>query len=254
MARHGACKWDLADAHTDYLLGKPAANGQAVRAVADSGYGSSPANPMDMLNWTNTETPAMGRMALPLLRVAQGRKSSGHSPDTFGLWCKKAVPEAGARPRPVNRVPYNLEDSYFAVAAVSITGPDSSGLVFQASEAEANHACELAFSKGRPLVQWEDARGQKVALNGPDPLVPGKLAVLSFTCAPEAQVLRINSVLADSAGARFAPGPFSQMLLGWGFRSYYPQEGFGGQIYAVITGKGVPSVGEMAVLERYLRA
>ena len=253
MARHGACKWDLADAWTDYMLGKPAAAGQAVRAVADSGYGSSAANPMEMVNWTNLETPAMGRMSLPILRVAQGRKSSAHGPDTFGLWCKKAVPVPGMRPRPVNRVPYNIEDSYFAVAAVSIAASDSHGLVFQASHAEANHACELGFEKGQPLVRWEDARGQKVTLNGPDPLASGKLTVLTFTCAPEAQALRINSVLADSANARFAPSPFSQMLLGWGFRSYYPQEGFSGQIHAVITGKGVPSASELAVLERYLR-
>jgi len=42
------------------------------------------------------------------------------------------------------------------------------------------------------------------------------------------------------------------MLIGWGYRNYYPQYGFTGDIHAVITGKGVPSNDELAVLERYL--
>jgi endoglucanase len=253
IARYGACKWDMADGYSDYMLGAPAASGQVVRAVSDSGYGSSPGNPMEMINWTNTETPAMGRMTLPVLRVANGRKSSVHSEDTFGFWCKKAVPQANVRPRPVNRVPYNIEDSYFAVAAVGIGSQNTSGLVFQASETEANHACELAFSKGHPVVRWEDAQGRKVELSSPDKLAPNRLSVLSFTCAPEEQALRVNSALVDSGSATFAPGYFNQMLIGWGFRSYYPQAGFTGNIHAVITGKGVPTTSELAILERYLR-
>ena len=253
IARYGACKWDMADGYTDYMLGAPSASGQVVRAVSDSGYGSSPGNPMEMLNWNNTETPAMGRMTLPVMRVVNGRKSSAHQTDTSGFWCKKAVPQADVRPNPVDRVPYNMEDSYFAVAAIGIATKDSSGLVFQASQTEASHACELAFSKGQPVVRWEDAKGRKVELTGPDKLATNKLSVLSFTCAPEEQTLRVNSALVDSGSATFAPGNFSQMLLGWGFKNYYPQEGFTGNIYAVITGKGVPTPSELEILERYLR-
>ena len=253
IAKYNACKWDMADGYTDYMLGAPATSGQVVRAVSDSGYGSSPGNPMEMLNWTNKESAAMGRMSLPVLRVAHGRKSSVHVADTFGFWCKKSAPQAGVRPHPVNRVPYNIEDRYFAVAAVGIAAKNTSGLVFQASNAEENHVCELGFTRGQPVVRWEDAKGRKVELTGPETLAPGKLSVLSFTCAPEEQALRVNSALTDSAQATFAPGYFSQMLIGWGFRSYYPQEGFTGNIHAVITGKGVPAASELAILERYLR-
>ena len=253
IARYSACKWDMADGYTDYMLGAPAATGQVVRAVSDSGYGSSPGNAMEMINWTNNENPAMGRMSLPVLRIANGRKSSVHDAGTFGFWCKKSVPEAGVRPHPVNRVPYNIEDRYFAVAAVSIAAQNASGLVFQASEAEANHACELGFSRGQPMVRWEDARGRKIELTSPDKLALNKLSVLTFTCAPGDQALRVNSTLVDSGKATFAPGYFSQMLLGWGFRNYYPQESFTGNIHAVITGKGVPTTSELAILERYLR-
>ena len=253
IAKYSACKWDMADGYSDYLLGAPAASGQVVRAVSDSGYGSSPGNAMEMINWTNNETPAMGRMSLPVLRIADGRKSSVHEAGTFGFWCKKSVPEAGVRPFPVSRVPYNIEDRYFAIAAVAMTAQNTSGLVFQASQAEEKHACELGFSKGHPFVRWEDSKGRKVELTAPDRLAPGKLSVLSFTCAPEEQALRVNSALTGSAQATFAPGYFSQMLIGWGFRSYYPQAGFDGRIHAVITGKGVPTSSELAILERYLR-
>ncbi|UUZ71441.1 hypothetical protein LP415_20825 [Polaromonas sp. P1(28)-8] len=123
IAKYGACKWELADGHTDYLLGAPAAAGQVVRAISDSGYGSSPGNAMEMINWTNKDSSAMGAMSLPVMRLTNGRKNSDHTaPDTFGFWCKKSAPAAGVQPRPKNRVPYNLEDAHFALACVSIPG------------------------------------------------------------------------------------------------------------------------------------
>jgi hypothetical protein len=56
----------------------------------------------------------------------------------------------------------------------------------------------------------------------------------------------------STGAASFAPAGFDQLLIGWGFLRYYPREGFGGNVYAVIAGKGTPSPEEMAVLERYL--
>ena len=45
---------------------------------------------------------------------------------------------------------------------------------------------------------------------------------------------------------------FDQFLLGWGFLNFFPREGFGGNIYSAITGKGTPTPAEVLVLERYL--
>ena len=252
IARYSACKWDLADGYTDYLLGAAATNGQPVRAVADSGYGSRPGNAMEMINWINVEGPVEGSMAPPLMRLAGGRKSALHEAGASGLWCKKSVPEAGVRPNPQSRAPYNIDDAHFAIVAASVASKDSSGLVFQASQAEEDHAAELGLNNSRPLVRWIDARGHKVELISPDRLALNKVSSLGLTSAPGEQTLRVNSVVVDSAAATFAPGVFGQMLLGWGFRSYYPQGGFSGNIYAAITGKGAPSSDEMAVLERYL--
>jgi endoglucanase len=76
--------------------------------------------------------------------------------------------------------------------------------------------------------------------------------VLAFTSAPGAQSLRVNAAEVARSSATFAPGVFAQMLLGGGFRNYYPQAGFRGNLYAVITGKGAPTAAELTVLEKYL--
>jgi hypothetical protein len=253
IARYGACQWDMADAYTDYVLGKPAAHGQVVRAVSDSGYGSSPGNAMEMLNGINKESPAMGAMALPVMRVAGGRKSAWHrGGDTFGLWCKKSAPQPGIQSDPKNRVPYHLEDAHFVLAAVTVVSEGSTGLVFQASRSQEHQASELGFAGGQPVARWRDAKGQKVQLISPDKLALNRPSVMAFTCAPQEQVLRVNSDVVARSQALFAPSAYDQMLIGWGFSHYYPQDSFTGHIHALITAKGAPTAAELAVLEFYL--
>ena len=253
VAKYSACHWNMADAYTDYVLGAPAADAQVVRAVADSGYGSSPGNAMEMLNWINTDSPAMGTMALPVTRTVKGRKSAWfRGGDTFGLWCKKTVPEPGTQPHPKNRAPYNLEDAHFVLAAVRLEAKDSTGLVFQASRAEESQVTELALRHNQPVVRWKDAKGQTVELVSSDKLALNTPAVLTLTSAPQAQALRVNSAVAARSRAVFAPSVYSQMLIGWGYANYYPQNSFTGHVYALITGKGAPTAAELAVLERYL--
>ncbi|MEO5659336.1 MAG: cellulase family glycosylhydrolase [Polaromonas sp.] len=252
IAKYQACKWDMADGYTDYLLGAPAAEGQIVRAVCDSGYGSSPGNAMEMINWTNQESAAMGSMALPVMRVSKGVKSSLHAANTFGFWCKKSVPQAGIQPDPKNRTPYNLDDAHFAIAAVRISAANSSGVVFQASRAEEGHASELGCVNGQPQASWVDAQGRAVKLTGTDKLAVNTPAVIALTSVQGAQKLRVNSAVVGSASAKFPAGVNNQMLIGWGFLNYYPQAGFEGSIHAVITGKGAPTTAELGVLEKYL--
>ena len=253
LAKYGACKWELADGYTDYLLGSPAGEGQPVRAISDSGYGSSPGNAMEMLNWVNTDSSNMGAMSVPVMRVANGRKSSDHSvPGTCGFWCRKSIPVAGVQPNPRNRVPYNIEDPHFAIAAVSLPGLDHTGVLFEASNAEKEYCSELSFSNSRPQARWTDAAGNVVTLSSPFPLPVNVPAVVSFTSAADAQRLRVNSDVVASASATFTAGAYDQLLLGWGFRNYWPRDGFMGNIFSVITGKGAPTIQELAVLERYL--
>ena len=254
IAKYGACKWDLADGYTDYLLGRPAAEGQEVRAVSDSGYGSSPGNAMEMKNWTHLEVGNPGALAVPVMRLVNGRKSADFSaPRTFGLCCKKSVPTAN-QPRPRNRVPYDLQEPHFVIAAVGVPGLGNTGVVFQVSRTEEFHACELGFANSQPQASWQDAAGQAVRLTSAARLPTGTPSVMSLTSAPGAQSLRVNSAVVASASATLAPSVCNQMLIGWGYLGFYPRASFGGHVHAVITGRGVPSATELAVLERYLAA
>ena len=253
MARYAACKWDLADAHTDYVLGAPAKAGEGVRAVSDSGFGSSPGNAMEMLNVINKDSPAMGTMTLPVMRVTKGKKNVDCSADnTFGLWCKKSASVPGIQPMPKNRVPYNIEDAHFAIAAVSVPGPANTGVVFQASKTEEAHTSELGFDKGRPSARWIDAKGQTVRLVSPERLPPQTPAVVAITSTIGSQKLRVNSKEVAGSNATLAASACTQMLIGWGYLNHYPLPGFGGNVYAVIAGKGAPTAEELTVLERYL--
>jgi endoglucanase len=253
IAKYSACKWDLADGYTDYMLGTPAADGRAVRAVSDSGFGSSPGNAMEMINWINTDTKAMGTMSPPVMRVAKGRKYSDHSAtDTWGFWCRKPLGKTGVQRNPRNRVGYGMHDDHFAIAVVSLPGQNHSGVVFQASHAEESYFSELAFNKSQPQARWLDANGKQVELTAPGRLQANTPAVVSFISAAGSQKLRVDSAVVGSSSSSFAPTAFDQLLIGWGFLKYYPRAGFMGHIFAVIAGKGSPEPGEMAVLERYL--
>ena len=253
LAKYSACKWDMADSYTDYVQGSPAGPGQVVRAVADSGYGSSPGNAMQMINVLNTESPDLGPFVPPVMRVTKGKKNADHTADdTFGLWCKKRDPVAKTEPHPTNRVPYNIDDAHFVIAAVSLPRANRSGVVFQASKAEATYLSELGFDAGRPAAKWLDSKGQMVRISSPERTALNAPVVLGFTAAAGAQKLRVDGTQVAASTATLGPGACNQMLIGWGFANYYPQGSFGGHVYAVVTGKGTPSPVEMRVLERYL--
>ncbi|WBY00401.1 cellulase family glycosylhydrolase [Ramlibacter tataouinensis] len=254
LARYGASKWEMAHAWTDYVGGAPAQDGQPVRAVADSGFGSSTASAMEMLCFINTDNPDAGAIRPPLLRVVEGRRAiDTAAPGAWGLWCKQRAPAAGVQPHPRNRVPYDLEGEYFALAAIRLPRANAGGVVFQASRAEARQASELLLEGGVALARWTDAGGRQAVLRAPERLQPGR-AVLALTSAPGSQALRIDGRPVAQGSDRFAPAVFDQMLIGWGFVDHYPQESLRGLVFGAIAGRGRPSEAELGVLERYLAA
>jgi len=253
LARHGACKWEMAHAATDYVGGAAPQDGQPVRAVADSGFGASLARPMDLLNFLNRDSERIAPMVPPVLRTVNGRKALDLSaPDTWGLWCRTSAPAPGAQANPRDRIPFDLHDEHFIIAAIVVPAPGRSGVVVQASRAEERLASELALEGGRPQARWVDANDRRVVLSAARALEPGRPAVLTLVSARGAQRLRVDGQLAGEGQSAFAPGVFNQLLVGWGFVSYYPREGFGGLVYGVIAGKGRPSEAELALMERYL--
>ncbi|HEY1230831.1 MAG TPA: cellulase family glycosylhydrolase [Ramlibacter sp.] len=250
LARYSASLWNLADGYTDFLLGRPSAEGDPVRAVADSGYGSVPGNAMEMLNWMNQDTAGMGPLQPGLMRSAPRPHLDLTADGATGLWCKKVV-AAGTYPNASNRAPYGLADPHFAVAAIGLPAAGTSGTVFQATVAgEVQHA-ELAVVNGQAQARWADASGGSLVLQGPQ-LAAGAVSVLSLTGGQGGQQLRVNSASAGGAQRTFGAAPFADMLVGWGDPTRGAAATFRGHVYAVATGRGTPTAAELAVLERYL--
>ncbi|HEY8050830.1 MAG TPA: cellulase family glycosylhydrolase, partial [Ramlibacter sp.] len=217
IAKYSACKWEAADGYTDYESGAPAQDGQFVRAIADSGYGSSAGNAMEMINWANTDIAATANMPPSVMRVANGRKATDHTGwSTSGFWCKKVVATPLVESNPRNVVPYNAGDPHFVIAAVSAPS-GASGVVFQASNSSAMHASQLAFANGSPQATLKDASGAAATLTGPAQS-PNAPMVMTLTSVPGAQRLRVNSNVVASGASTLGASVFDQMMIGWGFQ------------------------------------
>ncbi|WP_427914633.1 glycoside hydrolase family 5 protein [Ramlibacter sp. MMS24-I3-19] len=250
LARYAGPLWNMADGYTDYLLGRPAADRDPLRAVSDSGYGSSDGNAMEMLNWMNQEQPGMGPLQPPLMRTAPRPHLDLTADGATGLWCKKVV-AAGTDPNARNRLPYGVADPHFAVAAIGLPAAGTSGTVFQATVAGDPSHAELAVVNGQAQARWADAGGGSLVLQGPQ-LAAGAVSVVSLASGPGTQQLRVNSAVAASGARTFGAAPFADMLVGWGDPLSGAAATFRGHVYAVATGRGAPSAAELAVLERYL--
>ena len=253
LARHAAAKWEMAHGYTDYVRGAPSQDGQPVRAVADTGFGSGVGNALEMVCFLNDDTAASGPMKPPVLRVVEGRKAIDLSgPGAWGLWCKKRAPQPGVQPRPRDRVPYDLHDDHFAMAVIALPDANATGAVFQASRAEQKSFSEIALDQGRPQARWSDGRGEPVVVTAPDRLVARSPAVITLASAGGMQTLRVNGRAAGEMRSRLSSAVFDQLLIGWGFVDHYPRESFRGLLFGAIAGKGRPSDAELEVLERYL--
>ena len=66
IAKYSACKWEHGRRlHRLHAAARPRPDGQLVRAVSDSGYGSSAGNAMEMLNWVEHGRPATAPWCRP---------------------------------------------------------------------------------------------------------------------------------------------------------------------------------------------
>jgi endoglucanase len=267
LAKYSAAKWDMGDGYTDPLYGVPCANGQELRAVSDSGYGSSAGNELEMVNWFNTGA-GMGPFTLPKMATvatpAGSRKAADLTKDpanittVFGLWCRKRLPipltdatRFTADPNPVEVVPYGLDAPQFTIAAISVPAA-TSGVIFQASAADSVQLATLELNAGTPQARWVDGNRGETVVRALTALVPNTPTTVSFVSSGSAQLLRVGSATVNTASTPLPAAPFDQMLLGSGFSTDYPQEGFGGYLFAAVTGKGTPTTAEMGVLESYL--
>lgn len=264
LAKYAAAKWDMDDGYTDPLYGVPCTNGSELRAVSDSGYGSSVGNEMEMVNWFNTG-PGMGPFVTAKTTTVGTRKAADlTNPDytvqVFGLWCRKrlAIPQTPdtrftADPNPREVVPYGLNDPQFTIAAISVPSATTSGVIFQASSADYGHLAALELKAGKPQARWVDTAGVETTVPALTALAPNTPTTVALLSTGSAQTLRVGSA-ANATAVTLPAAQFDQLLLGSGFSYDYPQPGFGGYLVAAVTGRGTPSPAEMAVMESFLLA
>jgi hypothetical protein len=258
IAKYSACKWEAADAYDGYLGSgaAAAANGGVVRAIGDSGYGSSMNNIMDMRIFHNYDTN-MGWFVDTRLGVdTAGRKYVDFNQyGRRGLWAKKRrVDEngAGSHPNPQSIVPYWLHEPHFTIATIRIpTTTSMTGTVCAASVAESTVTEEINLSNGVPNVVIRGAAGQSLNLQGSTPLGTNTPIALTLTNVPGTQALRVNGTQVASGAVNFNSAQFGQLFFGGNFSNFWPGDPFPGGMYSLITGKGNITSAELAVLENY---
>jgi len=252
LARYAAAKWDLADGHTDFVLGRPAQDGEPVRAVADSGFASRADNALEMLNWMNQDTATMGPLQPPVLRTAGHSHSDHTGAGSTGFWCHKVLP-GPTFPDPANRLPYDAHAPHFVLAAIGVPAAGIGGVVFRAGVEGEPWGAELALAGGNVQARWTAAGGGGATLTGPAP-VAGSIAVVAMTAAPGQQQLRVNGTAVASGAAGLGSAPCADLYVGWAGPRRGLAEAFRGHVHAVLTGAGTPTAAELSVLERYLAA
>ncbi len=152
LAKYGASKWIMADGYTDYMLGAPAADGQTVRAISDSGFGSSEGNALEMLNWTNKDNAASGTMVVPIMRTSgAGKKSPTCAPRTRSV--------SGARsPSPFPTCRPTLETAFPTESATRTSRSPPSACPLRRTTAWCSRARNRTTSASPSCRSWPATR------------------------------------------------------------------------------------------------
>lgn len=281
IAKYQAAKWVAADGYLDYIGTStgPATTGNPVRAICDSGWMSTPDNPMEML-WFLNEGLLNPNLHPATLGVDSNSKKYMDTTTTGqrGLWCKKLNPVPTFYPNPAGTIPFRLNQPHFAIAAFALPVSNVQGSIFVCGKAETRAQSELFLEGGIPKYRIRDDRPATDALpsqvNQESIIVSSGGAigvnvptVVAFRCANGAQDLRVESVargsatlVPDDAVYNYAGWPFTydskpyfnQMLMCGNWASYFPGDSFPGRFYAAVCGPGNPTDVEMNVIEAYL--
>lgn len=256
MQKYNACWWDAADAYTDYMNGVACTHGGNCRAVADRGWGSRSGNPMEMIQWVNTEITAYGVMVVPTFETAGGltRISVDHGFDSWGLWCKKSTIDATANPAPADVAPWHLTDNHFVVAAIRTSTTSAvDGTIFASGAVESFSRSELRLANGIPQIVRTDSSATHVATSAVTLSTDTAFVVTQIASGATTETLRVNTVqVATTVGAALNATNFNSLTMGWSYYGFYTRQSFQGKMHSIVAGKGAPTTSEIAVLERYL--
>lgn len=256
LAKYSACKWDSADAYTDYVSGAVCGNGDAVRAIGDTGWGSKKNNIMDMRQFMNYEVNMGWFTETRLALDGNGKKYVDfNAVGRRGLWCKKRAANqegAGTHPNPQSVIPYWLHEAHFTIATVRVPTPSTaSGTVCAASVAESTVEESLNLANGVPRVVMRDVNGLSATVTSSVALAANTPTAISFRNKPGNQNIRVNGTQRGTGTSSFTASQFNQLFFGGNWSNYWPGDPFPGGMYNMITGKGDITDNELVVLENY---
>ena len=252
LAKYAASKWEMRDGFTDYVMGAPAVAGNALRAVADTGFGSTPDNALEMVN-SNNESLNQGLRLRPVLRNSPSNVRSGDfsAQGTTGLWSRKnRIEQAGYVPK--NKCVFEIQEAHFAMICLSVPAAAKTGSALMTSVTHTNSRVELRLDNGVARCIWEDAAGINSTLADTSALALNTPLVVTATSIAGAQKLRVASAQVASDTKTFGATAFNAHIIGGGYYGYDFKDSFGSTAFAAVVGKGAPTTLEIGVLERYL--
>ena len=252
LAKYGASKWEMRDGFNDYVMGGPALAGERLRAVSDSGFGSTPDSAMEMLDSTNTGVNQGTRLS-PVLRNSAANVRSGDFSafGTAGLWSRKNISEHPGHV-PKNKCLFEIQDANFSLVCLSVPTTTKTGAALMTSVTYALSRAEIRLEAGKAQAVFRDNAGLTSTLNATAVVPAGTPTVVTATSAAGAQKLRVASSEVATDAKTFGATVFNAHTIGEGYYEYNFREGFGGTVFGAIIGKGTPTALELGVLERYL--
>lgn len=259
LAKYKAARFLASNAYTDHLNGTAAtAAAQVVRALDDSGWGSSFGNIHDMVNWLNTESYVQTEnIVIPKLGIANTKPYLDFdTANTFGFWCKKMVPNvngANTQPNPKDRPLYDLTDSFFQIVTCAVNNQFVNGVAIESAKTEASTHARIKFANAVPRMEFIDGANVNTVITSSGGALANNVAnVIAMTSAPGNQKLYVNKVQTGSAALTMTADYFNSHLIGYGYHDYYPQESLQGRIWGAVFGKGAITVPELGVLSDYM--
>jgi endoglucanase len=265
MAKYGAACWLAKDGFKDYLTptAVACAAGDYLRAITDSGSGSTIENPMEAINWLNQDAGSIRSTQVPALF---NNDPDGVAAADFtvygrrGLMSKHLLPVVAASPSndnypyPAARMPFDLTDPHFMVAAFKVTSAGTTGTLMAAQEITAHTHSAIKLNAGKTELNQGDIANVDNIITDAATVALNTATTASMASSNGAQRLRVNGVQVGTSAANFSASPFGAASIGMGYWDYYPQDAIQGYEHAWIMGKGSITDAELTVLENYAKS
>jgi endoglucanase len=263
LAKYKAAIWLASDAYTDFLEtdAVPSPNGGKVRAISDSGFGSTLDNPLEMIQFANEDVPSHDWQAAPVAATdPNGVRYVNFEATgvTRGLWCRKRKPgldQSEYDPFPLNRNPADLNTPLFIVTGIRVTNQFAGGRIAEVNDSQGSTRVSLNLNGAKPMMEFMNDSfttiGNATSANAMSLNLPH---VVSLKSKSGAQSMRLDRTTVATTAFALPANTCDSVQLGGGMESYYPASNMSGGMYLAILGIGDIAANELDIVEQYAQA